>query len=394
MIRICKVHKHKKRKDKRKHKRHQKEAEQPAPLAAAETEPKPPEQKEESPKAAGAQEKEQEAPKEIPVTKGPETPKKQELKHQRGRPLDLSSRKRLKPDSSEESTSSSTDESESQDEPSEEAYLEDYPSKELYKMLRGLDHKFHGCITDFTLSPQKISNLLSTDRGTTGKFTEGAQVTRGDPVMLTALASLESTTHHMIRAMGKLASKPKIAAEHLVTALPLLMHGISRLHARVIMDAAGISTDERQKESIKDSVPRELRAVVDTAFFQAGAGAVAVPGIQAATPSPAPPSTPVLTSAFTPLAPSPIDTPSAKRAILGLPPPEYDNGGRAGSHGRARRRARVPNFLPPPEPARNRVFPFHMGWHTSTSAVKQREQERAQYDARHKGKRKQSWGYK
>jgi hypothetical protein len=309
-----------------------------------------------------------------------------------------------------ESSSSSSSETESSEEMEGEPYLEDYSHKELFKMLQRLDCRFHGCITDFKLAPQRISNLLATDKGVKGKFEEAAQVTRGDPVMLVALATLESSIHHMIRAMGQLASRPHLAAEHLMSALPLLMHGASRLHARVIMDAQGMSTEQRHREALKDRVPRELREVIDTAFFRPEAGAATVPGTTIIASTPAPPATPILVAPTPRLAapaPSPTDTPGVGTAwthaidasgtqtfrgqVLGLPAPEIDGFRQRPGSSRGRRRPQLQGLLPPPERPKGRIFPFDMDWHEPVWAIKKREQQQRQreQEARRRGKRKQ-----
>lgn len=263
---------------------------------------------------------------------------------------------------------------------SDEVHMEDFTNKDLFRMLRSLDEHFEGCLADFTLPPQTISNLLAGDEGVSGDFEEGAQVIEGDPALQIGLISLEATAHFLIRAMGRLASKPEEAADCLLSALPLLLHGTARVQAHLILEAAGITAERRRKEDLKVHVPREARAAIDASFFPAGAGAIGVPG----TP-PAPASAVAAPAAAT-------ATPTAAHALSGSDAPTatpgISLGNRRGAHGLPppdegsfhlpiqRRRQRRPSpswkrLLPAPTPREGRTFPFPTPWRKPPRIVRE-----------------------
>jgi hypothetical protein len=173
-------------------------------------------------------------------------------------PITGRSLKRLKMSTEESPSTSEVSESEEEGEEG----VQEFPSKHLYKILKDMDHDFRGCITDFTLQPQQISNLLAADTWSGGKFREGAEVARGDPEMIVAVATLQSGLFHMMKAMGRLASRPQDAARHLLTSLPPLLHGTSRKPEELASTSPTVPpTTTAWTEA---SLPRPERTLADT----------------------------------------------------------------------------------------------------------------------------------
>jgi hypothetical protein len=281
---------------------------------------------------------------------------------------------------------------------------EDFPVKEVFKMLKSFDDHFEGCLADFTLPAQAIANLLAMDKGAPDEFQEGAQVIEGDPALQVGLIALEATSHFLIRAMGKLSSKPETAADYLLSALPLLLHGTSRIQAHLIMEAAGISAERRRKEQVKVHVPREARSAIDATFFPAGAGASGVPGTPTvcaiSPPAAATPTIPNATATPTLGQPtpggeltlfSPTISLAGQKTPRGLPPPE--EGAFTFPISRRGSKQTGPDWrklLPAPTAKGGRAFPFPTPWHNSPGIIEQNLKKRYDAQRRERGRERES----
>jgi hypothetical protein len=223
----------------------------------------------------------------------------------------------------------------------EESYfVQDYSPKELYQMIRQHDIGFKGCLSDLTLSPQALSNMIGMDPGVHGKFKESAPVTQTDQEMAFGFIALETSIKYTMRALGRLATDPTEATDCLLRTLPLSMYCLTQLHTRMIAESVGVTEEMREIAKVQEHIPRAAKEwITPKQPFLPGAGAPAVSGSAAPKRVSTPPATggPTETpgmdaarAAGTLLQPSPITPPvvlpqqrtGGSRAAAGLPAPQ------------------------------------------------------------------------
>jgi hypothetical protein len=151
--------------------------------------------------------------------------------------------------------------------------------KSIFNYLKRIDPQFHGCLADFTLNPTEWSDLLRSDEGPLGRFSDGATVMVGDEDIIASFNSLQMATHFVIRGLVGLPKDPSVASTEIAAGLSLAMDALSRVSLFLIREAGGGSDEQKQRAAIRDHVPRGAKAFLDDpSFFQSGAGGTALSG--------------------------------------------------------------------------------------------------------------------
>jgi hypothetical protein len=250
-------------------------------------------------------------------------------------------------ESGSEGSTSAEDDSSS----SEEMYR-DFQARHIFAMLKKQYHGFSGCLTNFQISPQRLSDWLSEDPGLPDQFKDGAEITRGEESLKRALMALQLSAHRSIKGMRHMASDPIESFYRLRESLSLQLHSLTLLHTHMVGKSVGISEDRRHMISLKQHMSKEAADYVDDAFFREGGGSrelSAKPATPApATPVPIPvpipvaiPATPDATATQPPVT-TPVQTPGPLPRVqqeslavtlpppgrlspsrYGLPPPRY-----------------------------------------------------------------------
>jgi hypothetical protein len=162
----------------------------------------------------------------------------------------------------------------------------DIKSKEIFTSLRQQDSKFTGILSDFTLPPHRIHGLLEDDPGLSSKFEEAAPVEDAEEELIAAARTIQSGIHYLIKALGQLARQPATARKYLTSSLALTLHGFGRLHSNMVGKMVGVTEDMKQLVALKKHTGRDMRDVIDDAFFRAGGGSLVLSAASAAPMAP------------------------------------------------------------------------------------------------------------
>jgi hypothetical protein len=164
----------------------------------------------------------------------------------------------------------------------------DLSSKEIYALLRQQDSKFAGILSDFTIPLHKVNALLEGDPGLSSKFEEAAPVEDAEQELVAAATTIQSAIHYLMRALGKLAKEPATARKYLTSSLSLTLHGFGRLHSSMVGKMVGVTEDMKQLVALKKHTGRDMRDVIDDAFFRTGGGSLALSAAPTASLAPSP----------------------------------------------------------------------------------------------------------
>jgi hypothetical protein len=179
--------------------------------------------------------------------------------------------------------------------------------KTIFTYLKASDPQFHGCLTDFQLSPAEWSNLLTSDDGPVGRFSDGATVMVGDDELLNAFDNLQLSSHYLIRGLTYFPRDATTAASQISSGLTLLLDALAKVHLFLIRDAGDASEEQKQRAAVRNHVPREAKAFLDDpSFFPSGAGGGTLSGTRSSAhgTSRAPPSSAPSAAAPHPTPPS------------------------------------------------------------------------------------------
>jgi hypothetical protein len=162
----------------------------------------------------------------------------------------------------------------------------DLSSKDIITILKQQDSKFTGILSDFTLPIHRANVLADNDPGLSSKFDDAAPVEHSEPQLATAATSIQIAIHYLIKALGKLASDPIMAKRHLLSTLSLTLHGFGRLHSNLVGKMVGITEEMKDLVALKSHTGRDMRDVIDDAFFRAGGGSLALSAASSAPMAP------------------------------------------------------------------------------------------------------------
>jgi hypothetical protein len=154
--------------------------------------------------------------------------------------------------------------------------LADITAKDILTLLKQQDSKFTGILSDFTLPTHRANTLVENDPGISSKFDDAAPVDHAEAELATAAATIQTGIHYLMKALGKLASDPVIAKRHLLATLSLTLHGFGRLHSNLVGKMVGITEEMKDLVALKSHTGRDMRGVIDDAFFRAGGGSLAL----------------------------------------------------------------------------------------------------------------------
>jgi hypothetical protein len=123
------------------------------------------------------------------------------------------------------------------------------------------------------LTPAEWSNLLASDEGPIGRFSDGATVMVGDQDILNAFDNIQLSAHYLIRGLTYFPRDPTTAAEQISSGLALSLDALSKIHLFLIRDAGDASDEQKQRAAVRNHVPRGAKAFLDDpSFFPSGAG--------------------------------------------------------------------------------------------------------------------------
>jgi hypothetical protein len=154
--------------------------------------------------------------------------------------------------------------------------FKDVPPNKLLDTLKTFDPKFAGILSDFSLSSYYLNRLSEEDPGIPSLFDDAAHIEGAEPELCAAITTMQMGIHFMIKALGRLAKDPYAAKKQLISALSLNLHAFSRLHSNLVGKMVGVTDDMKHLVALKSHTGREMRELIDDAFFRTGGGSLAL----------------------------------------------------------------------------------------------------------------------